>query len=71
LRVLVMLLEVVEGVLVAAPLDAALKTVAPRTPPRAKDPATMAATTPFRPRFIRITSFPNSAWSFLVNERGG
>jgi len=69
--VLVLLLELVEGVLVAALLDAALKTVAPRTPPRAKDPASIAATTPFRPTFIRIISFLNSGWSFLVNERGG
>ena len=45
-----------DGVAVAALLDAALNTVAPRIPPPSNEPAIMAAITPFRPYFIWITS---------------
>jgi hypothetical protein len=46
-----------EGVDVAALLEAALNTVAPSAPPTSIEPASMAATTPLRPKFIWITSF--------------
>jgi hypothetical protein len=45
-----------DGVLVAALPEAALNTVAPRTPPVSSEPAMMAATVPLRPNFIGITS---------------